>query len=244
MKFALTSDLHRGYDKHTGPILDNFFKDLSRQEFDILLVAGDLGTSKPEHLKECLRSLRENFPDKTILAVLGNHDWWDRHWGRTSFHTALKRRKNWFKRFDIHYLENGPYIIKDVVIYGFDGWYGELDPETYDKDWLPVTIKNDTTHRFFQKRADESLRNILKHHHSGACDELKKIVMTHVPCFPGVKGDPRLNGNPGYAERLLGWPDVVCFGHTHRAIDIEVRGTRLINCGSHNNQPRYKIFEV
>jgi predicted phosphohydrolase len=116
---------------------------LAAESFDVLLLAGDLGTTRMDHFKGLLRAIKEAVPDRPILAVRGNHDLWDKkkryYFAGGAFRDLrllLKYQEQLFDEFGVYHLERGPFFVGNVVVVGWDGWY-HTDPPTNDILFLP-----------------------------------------------------------------------------------------------------------
>jgi 3',5'-cyclic AMP phosphodiesterase CpdA len=120
MKAAWLTDVHFDYNDWTDDLLNDYFKELAAQDFDVLIVTGDIGTSTTswsyiQRLKTCC---------KKLYYVLGNHDFWDSH-----IHTV----RNFYALKDPCYLTNGQIfqLANDVWILGHDGWYDARSGNLY-----------------------------------------------------------------------------------------------------------------
>lgn len=262
MKLLLTSDTHYGMDGKTHNKHMKFWKKVSKviQEQDIkaLIWAGDVASFRQRHLYRSLEQARE-FVDIPILLVRGNHDFWngvDKKYPEMNPFTMDEifiQHQEWFKKFNIHHLENGPYIIDDVVICGFDGWYAQVDPGTNDKKWMPMTIQGEAiTSQYMVSKAWKDFDECLK---IDTSKYRKSIIVTHHNPYPINGGSVKtciemgLNnyGHSGNFKFLLEMKekfDILCCGHSHQYRNDDEEGIQIYNCGSDYNKPKYLIFEV
>lgn len=242
MKIALVSDLHRGISANTHVIHKKFLTSLNETEFDVLLVAGDLGTSSNKHFLSMVKALREYVPNRPIAIVKGNHDFWDKE--LHSIPVLVAEQAVAMNDLGIHHLEEGPLVIEGVLFTGWDGWYAqpEYSLPTNDHKWMPNNVAGCPTGVYLQDHSRKQFQRVL--------DELEqparaRIVMTHMPTVSGMLiGDERYNGPAYYWDFLIGKCDVYCFGHTHRAMDVVHQGIRILNCGADYDKPLAKVFSI
>ena len=76
MRFAITADLHTGYNNKTYKILKDFFlKMRDVGEPDAIIIAGDIISHKQAQWKSAFNLIRGTFKEIPVLIVRGNHDW-------------------------------------------------------------------------------------------------------------------------------------------------------------------------
>lgn len=229
MKVALHSDLHFEF---TGSFDRKF---LSDQSFDVLVLAGDIGTFYTiDDAFEEIRSLT----DKHVVYVAGNHDYYGGPFDRDYLKSVCKL-------YGIHMLDRGnSFIFDDVAFIGCTGWStmdsvnGFRDP----KDILTMSMHaND-----FKEIDDFTINDMMR---EGELDrdwlnaELekyshkKRIVVTHF-CplveagnskypFSGTTANYFMNN---YTNEILEhMPDYWLFGHTHHRFDRQFFHTRVLS---------------
>lgn len=257
VKFALTSDTHYGFGSKTHKFHMRFLAKLWQAIQDegvaAVIHAGDWSCNQQHQFMRTMKMFRQYIPKEIpILAVRGNHDLWDwpdgykvrakRHWGE------LKRiHEKWFFQHNIHHLEEGEYVVDDVIVCGFDGWYGQANPPTNDKDMIVDNIEGCPAMIYHSSRAYKELNRVLA---TDTSKHAKAICVTH---FPPIGGD-RKNGydpkdlsfsaNPKYLQPIVDKFDVLCMGHSHQRVDRMHKKCRLLNCGSDYNKPEFLIFEI
>ena len=64
MKVLVTSDTHCQYDYTTSHYLDKFFQDVKKEDPDIFVHAGDVGTISAQNRYVFFYELRKYFPTK------------------------------------------------------------------------------------------------------------------------------------------------------------------------------------
>ncbi len=113
MKLLLVSDLHTSMFDKRDVVPYSGVEHLSRH--DVICVAGDVSDG-PSGMNKHLKALRE-LTDATILAVMGNHDYYYR---KLSLDTILQARDGLPER--VHVLENETVVLGDVRILGCTLW--------------------------------------------------------------------------------------------------------------------------
>ena len=86
MKILLISDIHWGFSHNTARIWTKYVRKIA--DFDVLVIAGDLASHRPEQFARGLRFFRAFAGDKPILMVRGNHDLWGGSRGLEDEHDA------------------------------------------------------------------------------------------------------------------------------------------------------------
>lgn len=237
MNCLLLSDLHFGFTDKTMKIWTKYWdKEIKDAAYDVVIIAGDLGTTKYKHFSSGIRFLRRH-TDKPILLVRGNHDLWDR--GYKKLDALIKKQQELCTKYNVHLLQDfGPVTIDGYFFTGWDGFYAS-NPQSWSNDFYYLPDDADFTR--LSNRADIGFQAVLDGLFYWPPD--KTTVVTHMPCFPGY-GDPKYNANPRLIEHLVGLTNVLCCGHSHKAMDIDIRGTEVLNVGSDYNKPKHLIFKV
>jgi len=247
IKIALTSDLHAGISTNTYKIHEEFFDELNSEVWDVLVLAGDLGTCKHDHFRGLLRHVRKKI-DRPIVAVNGNHDLWDKEtykWDHSfTLRRLLERNAQEFKDFNIHHLDKD-FFYKDIGFVGWDGWYGSIDPMTNDEVWMPKWVEGTDMHSWMRHKSFRDFEKVIDRAEAMRPLVRKIVAVTHMPIFPFPGNISELHaGSITWIHGLEGKCDVLCYGHSHRGLDEVVAGIRVINSGSDYDKPKYKIFEV
>jgi len=216
---------------------DKVFASIDQSSFDVVVVCGDWGATKMDHVRGSFKAFRRAFPDKPIVGVLGNHDYWDQ---KTNMTSKFQLTKNFAKESNIHLLENNPFEKDGVLILGFNGWYHYPHPDTNDLSFMNTFVEGKFVDDYLKDEADKAVNFMIDYPKEG-----KKVVsVTHFPCIEAAMDQPHWNGNPMHGEVLLDFSDLILFGHTHEAFDQVIGKTRVLNVGSGYNQLIYKIVEV
>lgn len=253
MKLALTSDLHYGFNSKTDSKFRKFIKKLSKeikeQEVKALIIAGDTVSTKQRNLKRALEIIRADI-SIPILLVNGNHCFWnadDNKYSKQNFNTLediYRYQAQVLKENNVHHLDI-PYIINDVVITGFDGWYASTNPPTNDIVWVPnATESGDDVMSYLTRKAWSDFGTILD---MDLTKYRKSILVTHhniTPYKGGSHHDNGMNGPYAFYEEAKHKFDILCYGHTHVFEDKVDGRIRRLNAGSDYNDPKYIIFDV
>lgn len=239
MRALIFTDPHRGLNQKTANIQDLVFKSIDPSSFDIVIVSGDWGVSKINHVKSSFKAFRMAFPDKPIIGVLGNHDLWDKK--IKSLSNKMKKIREFAKRYNIHLLENNPLEIDNYCFLGFNGWYVGDHGDTQDFDYIFPFVNGENLDNYLNREAYNSLINMIDYPKEGKT----VISITHFPCISGESmGNPHLNGNPSFGDQLLKFSDLIIFGHTHQAVDIVKDEVRIVNVGNDYNKLMFKIIDL
>jgi predicted phosphodiesterase len=270
LKCALISDTHYGYDKNTRRVHERFFEGLSEENLDVLFWAGDIGSSKPEHVEKSFAMARRYLPNVQIIAVLGNHDLWsgkpyaippsEDTFSYRSFYTARSklpitkkplRYPYLLERINKAALQNGIelldagewWISGKVVVLGMGGWYKECNLaalQTNDYKFLPETIDGAPTHVYLSYKAERDLGKLL----DVDPEEATVVMLTHFPPFTEHPVYERYCANLKFMDFMTEKADYLLVGHSHKECDFVHNGCRVLNCGSDYNKPKYKLFEI
>lgn len=243
MKILVLSDLHIDI----GPFPVVYDGRRIDEEADVIVLAGDIheGVQAPMWA-------RENFPDKPIIMVAGNHEFYGRMWNRN-----LRKMREKADDLGIHFLENDSVEIEGVRFLGCTLWtdfdiHGEdvrnesmatarrrmndyarikLDRKPGEnKDWREFRTIS-LIPALSQRRHRESVDWLQQQFDQG--DPARTVVVTHHAPHPrSVPKDYEYHElTPAYASdmtRLMGNSKVWIHGHIHENADYEVNGTRVV----------------
>lgn len=272
MKFVATTDLHYGFDQKTHKIHEKFLQKIKMacdtEKVDAVIHCGDWIANNQHQLPRTFKMFREALGDLPILGVLGNHD----RWSQEYWNTSLSRRayaspeaklslsameiqhRDWAAEFNIHLLERTPFVFKDVVVYGFNGWYGNANPPTNDAANMPRIYETAPTHAYLSHQAGKELDWIF-----GDIEKIgegvKKICVTHFPPYTKSPGYEAYCANESYLDFITEKFDLLLVGHSHREEDWinEFKGhtCRVVNPGTNfdqfsggYNKPNFIILDV
>ncbi|PMX02305.1 MULTISPECIES: metallophosphoesterase [Pseudomonas] len=221
MRIRIYSDLHNEFAPFEPPSTDA----------DIVVLAGDIDTQA-----RGVSWANETF-NQPVLYCAGNHEFYKGHID----HTLRKMREAAAPH--VHVLENQVWICNQTRFLVTTAWTDFSS--TGDPVEAMVTCgmwMND----FQVIRAEERFRrlrpaDVIERNHD-AFDFLvgelakpfegKTVVITHHCPVPEVAGDKHEGHlSAAYTNQwhsLISMVDVWIFGHTHRAVDVELNGCRLI----------------
>ena len=249
MKLLLTSDTHYGHSAKTHQIHEKFLARLAREvnEHDVQAVihAGDWASNRQDQFYRTMKMFRNALPGIPILAVRGNHDLWQvgkTKYARMQMHQHLMdQHQAWFKELDIHHLENGPKVIGDVIIMGFDGWYNLANPPTNDADRMVSNIEGVPAMTYLAGQVYKKLDDLLL---TDVSAYRKSVMVTHHPPFTEDPYYLDYCANANYFQPIKDKFDVFCTGHSHHYWNETQDDCLILNSGSHYDKPKHIIFDV
>lgn len=216
---------------------------------DVVVLAGDIheGTAG-------LHWARQSFPDKPILYVAGNHEFYGHSWGG-----LLAALRDTAAQLDIHCLENEAVEIGGVRFLGCSLWTDFLlDGESRqpgamqaaqswlnDYRWIRVEEADIPQDMGLIKPGPLNAELTLRRHQESVAwleQELSmenaptSVVVTHHAPHPKsvpaqYLGDPLSPAFVSDLERLMGRacvPTLWIHGHVHSSMDYRVGGTRVV----------------
>jgi predicted phosphodiesterase len=199
---------------------------------------------------------REAFGDKPILAVQGNHDFWEYE----SFHPDCRysqynkkeityefmkeRHKEWMEKYSIHYLSDKFFEKDNVIFLGYDGYYNEIPPRSNDYKFMPKEAMGVPIHQYLNKKAHDQLEEILFEGSKFKKEGKKIVCCTHFNLIQDY-GWEHMSGNPHYLQSLCNVPfDLILWGHNHKREDIKIGETRICNAGGDYDIPKAMLVEI
>lgn len=227
MKLHVISDLHMEFSHHVPPVVAD--------EVDAIVLAGD--TWKGD---QGIYWARAAWPDKVILYVPGNHEFYGKHRAN-----VLSMCRIAAKETGVHFLDNAEIVINGVRFLGATLWtdfllYGwEMQTECMSQALHGLTdfrVIHEGPAHFSPTHAlrlnQESvawLERKLKHEpHDGAT----VVITHHAPSWQSVV--PRFQKDllsacfASRLEHLLGYSELWVHGHMHDSLDYQVAGTRVL----------------
>ena len=259
LKILLVSDLHRGF--LTDKQLRKFFEKTKEEagHIDVVINAGDDGghLSGGKDKAFMNRLMRRTFPDKYIISLMGNHDWWcngDKHGfgGRPTVHDHFSNLKVIKKSisqtgvlmpdveeaYHLFKVEGALYFIVAV-----GGWYSHPNPPTNDLKHVAATHEElrQIAHNKLQAQL-EDLDDTRKFY-----PDLKVIFASHFPVIKAGAGDWKgrfedFSWSEGIGELMqetYGCKHFLC-GHSHQLH----AGPLRFEAGSDYGKPKYQIVTV
>jgi hypothetical protein len=226
MKLHILSDLHLEFGRF----------DPVRTDADVVLLAGDIDTGLGG-----LRWAMGHFPDRPVIYVLGNHEYYG---------NALPRLEEKFrevaKNSNVHVLENNSTLIDGVEFFGCTLWtdfrlsgneeIARVEAQYGMSDYISIRINP----QYRWLRASDTQRLHLKSRRwlatalQGSTAESKVIVTHHAPSMRSISekyaSDPL---NPAFASNLDEFVIESCLalwvhGHLHESCDYTLGQTRVI----------------
>lgn len=222
MKIQIYSDLHLEFSEFVpSPI-----------NADLVILAGDIGVQA-----KGVKWANEAFKCP-VIYVSGNHEYYKGHIDRT-----LTKMRN-LAAPNVHILENEVFVWGQTRFLGTTAWTdfsstGDvMAGSNMAWQWMNdfQVIRADASYR--RLRPDDLVSRNQKAR-AWLTEELaqpfdgKTVVITHHAPTPSVAGDK--NNGHLTAAYTNHWPDLIeqadlwVFGHTHRAIDVELAGCRVVS---------------
>lgn len=240
-KILVLSDLHLSHHSFSV-MMDGKRID---EHADVVVLAGDIDDGLGG-----FRWAREAFPDKPIVMVAGNHEFYDKHWMR-----HVDDMRDAAKTHDIEFLEADGIDLAGVRFLGCSLW---TDFELFGADKKTIAMRvakaqmNDfhcikmsryaefqwshskyLTPEMAAMRHQGSMEWLSKKVEKGA-DPKKTVVVTHHAPHPNSVPAHFVNDflSAAYASdlsRLMGQAGLWIHGHMHHSVDYNVNGTRIVS---------------
>lgn len=242
MKLLILSDLHLD----VAPMALEHEGQRIGRDADLVVLAGDIDEGT-----RGLRWARASFPDKPIVYVAGNHEFYGRHWRA---HLDVMRRKA--EQLEIAFLENQVLEFGNIRFLGCSLWtdfalYGDhrkQDAMRAAQAWLNDYRRIKVQHQDIPQEMDWVSQGTLVpeltvYRHRRSLEWLEQevakgspestVVVTHhaphprsVP--PQYQGDPLSPAFVSDLEWLMGRARLWVHGHVHSSMDYWVNGTRVV----------------
>jgi Icc-related predicted phosphoesterase len=241
MKFLIYSDLHLEQRPFTATAEDGRRVD---SEVDLVILAGDIHEGT-----QGLEWARREFPDKRIVYVAGNHEFYRQDWNR---HIDSMRESA--RKLEVDYLERDAIEIDGVQFLGCTLWTDfELDGKTTALAAIEAARRKVSDYRAIDVRqppAGEHLGDAklfpeltrFRHEDSVAwlleafdqTDPRTTIVITHHAPLPNSiplqhQGHDLRAAYASDLSRLMGKAALWIHGHIHHSVDYISNGTRVIS---------------
>ena len=240
MNLLILSDLHLAHQGF-APVREG--QRIDAQD-DVVVLAGDIHDGVAG-----LRWGRETFPDKPIVYVAGNHEFYGFNW---THHVDSMREAA--RSYDIEFLETDAVELAGVRFLGCTLWT-DFDLLGADKrtDALRLARSSINDYQFIQISRTAEIHwanswllmpSLTLHRHEGSVawlasrladqtDPEKTVIVTHhaphPTSIPVRYADDLLAAS--YASdltRLMGQARLWIHGHVHHSVDYVVNGTRVV----------------
>ena len=257
MKFIITTDTHYGFDapgnrKAHERFVDAMAEAIADNQCAAIIHTGDWISHRQAQLEKTFKLFRSKI-SVPIFTVFGNHDYWHAGKGKGRFRFFKSPDMDAYRlevlsKYDITHVGNTPTVFNDILFMGMDGWYHHAKPPTNDASHLcklildGYVVDKELVHPVLARKAHQDLDKILST--VGNYTASKKVFLTHFPPFAKTALDHFYSGNPAYIDFIKDCFDVLCYGHTHEAVDVVENGLRIINDGAEYNKPNFKIIEL
>lgn len=240
MNILVLSDLHLAHLSfpavHDGERID--------AQADVVVLAGDIDDGAGG-----FRWARETFPDKPVVMVAGNHEFYGCNWIQ-----HLETMREAANKYDIEFLETDGIDLGGVRFLGCSLWtdfelFGvdrktaairEAHASMMDYEYIKLT----RTAEFYWVKSNRLIPALTERRHRGSVewledklngdgDPAKTVIVTHHAPHP-LSMHPRFAKDllsASYASdlsRLMGKAGLWIHGHMHNSVDYVVDGTRVV----------------
>lgn len=242
MKVLHLTDTHKGLTSRTGKIHEKWIRQLEKLDFDVVVHTGDHASSKLDEVRRSFKYLRRLAGDRHVLAVMGNHDFWNDP--KVMPWTALERHNEWADQYDIKLLyRNAVDYLKDGIAYRFVGWNGwyATPPISNDFNWIPAELPDGggRMHHWFKATEAAQLNDALFDLQESNADV--NVVCTHFPIHPELpdraRRHPMAASGTHFDLIARTGAHVLLYGHTHRTFEAVIDGVYCHNPGSDYDKP-------
>ncbi len=243
LSLLVLSDLH--LDHHAFPLVRVDGRRIDAGA-DVVVLAGDIN----EGLKG-LRWAAQSFPDKPIVYVAGNHEFYSRDWTK-----HLHDLRSLAAALGIHFLERESVEIGGFRFLGCSLWTSfEINGVEATQECMREAQQRMTDYKrikfsrtsgtsdFYWVRSKHIVPAMTQCRHRESVawleeqlivgDPSRTIVVTHHAPHPrsirpGYVGDSLTPAYVSNSEHLMGHAILWIHGHTHDSFDYEVNGTRVV----------------
>ena len=250
MKIGLVSDLHTDVTPFNKVLVPHLIEAVKAAELDVFVLAGDLARHLVQ-LSETLNAFHLADLACEKLFVPGNHDIWATETPDVTSEQKCKIISKLCHECGFHPLMEAPFIKEQVGFCGTIGWYDySFAPDGYDfsnaqysEKTLMGAVWNDKRYTKWldtDRVVARQFEAALKTHIAAVRDNVSRIIVVthHVPFRECIRYRGELPwdyfrafmGSRNLGECCLEEPLVThaLFGHTHRALDIQIRNIRAI----------------
>ena len=230
MRLLILSDLHIEFQALQP----------AHTDADIVVLAGDIhsGGRTIDWVKQAFPS-----PDRPVVLVLGNHDYWD----HTDISGALDKAREETVGTHIHLLENDAVTLAGIRFLGCTLWtdyrltgnqpLATIDAQRRINDFKRIRgpgddelIPADIEYRHQQSRA--WLQRELETGHDGPT----VVVTHHAPSLLSIperyraqKSSHLMAAYASSMEHFCGTADLWIHGHIHESVEYDMAGTRIVS---------------
>ncbi len=229
IRSLMTSDTHYWDENSIPEILDDFLLITRMERPNVIFHAGDWIVNLQSQLDLAIRQFRVAHPNIPILTTLGNHDLWNSDEydiSEIGFKKAKKDREEILKKHNVVHLSHVPYMLGDVAVFGFDGWYSVINPPTRDDKFLPKFIDGLPAHLYLLTQARKDFEKVLDSANDPKYEGCKKVLVSHFPTYGKSDG---FVAPLSWHQFVIDTFDVVHYGHTHERIVNKIEGRCSIN---------------
>lgn len=217
MRIRLVSDVHTENRKDFGVA---FIRNLDASDADVLVVAGDLGSSVT--FRDALDLIASRVAPKPVIYVHGNHEFYGSD--RLSVRAQMANLPA-----NVHWLDHSSVEIEGVTFLGGTGWFDQRKVKPYLEH-----VFSDFTHiqglREWVYTEHVAFRQYLRKMARTPQDGHRVLVMHHAPSYAAVL--PRWKNSDindffcsNMEQEIMALrPSLVLHGHTHSGLRYDIDG--------------------
>lgn len=240
MKLLVYSDLHLDHGPFNPVLPDGNRVD---DEADLVVLAGDIDNGI-----KGIRWARETFPNKAVVYVLGNHEFYGGHWDRT-----LDKARELATQHEVNLLENDSLKVGEITFLGASMWtdfrlFGEdrftafAEARARMNDYRQIKISRSA--ELYWVKSKHLIPDLTSRRHrsslewldsqlDGADPQNTVIISHHAPHLNSIPPEYKEDIlSCCYASDLSSYMGKAKFwihGHVHDSVDYELHGTRVIS---------------
>ncbi len=221
MKVYLASDIHAEFHMDGG---ESFVKEIDKSLFDVVVLAGDVGTVANCCLSIFMEKLARQIDGKPVIYVPGNHEYYG-----TDFQTVANIRKT--LPGNVKFLDNETCTIDGVRFIGSTLWF-PYQTDSWQYDSFLGDFKYISDFREWNYDRAENSRLFL----NNTVQNGDVVVTHHLPdenaIAPSFRNYPYTKYNRYFLHQVpkdtIAKARLWLFGHTHEMRDFQIGDCRLV----------------
>lgn len=252
--------------------ISSFLRKITQEDFDVLVIAGDIALTHIKEIKVFLTVLRKFLPQQKVAWVLGNHDLaGDYTWQMEAVPSyappkfpkvhltvaeTFKYIKDLEEEFNVFHLYTDPIITTDTLITGFDGWYKDLRPgcKVFTNN-NPEGVFQETSDRLrlapmtegvdsMEYLKDKSLTEVNDLLNQDTTNYKYKVLVTHFPPYTRNYKYRNMIADENLLPLICEKYNYLLVGHSHQDEEWTFRGCEIINCGNDYEKCQAKLIDL
>lgn len=227
MKIGVITDIHILAYENKAKDFEAFIDLL---DVDILICAGDWCSFDYKEMEIPFKIIRSRHQFLPILTVLGNHCYWTTdHF--ISLDELIDQQSELMNKYNIHYLEQNPFIKDNIAVFGYDGWYIQENKKSKDSSMIPIKCSSGNSFQQLKRKEQNGMYHILDNIDNHK--DKTRLCVTHFPFWADSEEYKIWNANPRHFDLIIKDNfDYLILGHNHNEQDEVIDGVRVINPGA------------